>query len=271
MPEQLITVVMPVYNGAATLHEAISSLQAQTYPHWQLQVHDNCSTDESRAVVESFADERIKLIVHDTFVPAWQNWNRCLGDIQGAFFQLLCADDCLHPDCFSEKMKLAAMVEHADVVLFSSNRMLMNKRGKPMFEIGYSKKAGVFTLAEIMHKACKVVNPIGDPSTGLVRSSAITEPPFTDKYPFFVDVELWLHVLEKGEMLHTPRVLSSFRVIGSSLSGSHFRKNFQNTVRFYRQRVKPFIRHKPINYYLGYVHLTCRALARELLYRLNRP
>ncbi len=268
MPEQLITVVMPVYNGAATLHEAISSLQAQTYPHWQLQVHDNCSTDESHAIVESFADERIKLISYDTFVPAWQSWNRCLGDIKGDFFQLLCADDHLHPDCFSEKMKLAAMAEYADVVLFSSNRMLINKYGKPMFEIGYSKKTGVFALTEIMQKAYKVINPIGDPSTCLIRSRAITALPFTDQYPFFIDIELWMHVLQKGKMLHIPRVLSYFRVVGGTLSATNFLKNYKDTIIFYQQCISLFYKENRFKYYLGYIYFTYRALARELLYRL---
>jgi len=48
-----VTICMPCYNSQAYVAEALASLQAQTYRHWNLVVVDDGSTDESAAVVEA--------------------------------------------------------------------------------------------------------------------------------------------------------------------------------------------------------------------------
>lgn len=267
----LVWGVMPVYNAAETLRCAIESVRAQTYPHWRLTVHDNCSTDGSAEIVREFDDARIALVRHSEFLPAWANWNRCMVGVAGAFFQLLCADDKLHPECFAEKVRLASDPAYAEVALFSSNRMLIGRGGRVMREIGFGRRAGVFEAGEVMRRAHVALNPIGDPSVGLVRTRAIAEAPFSAEYPFFVDMELWLHVLARGPMLHVPRVLSYFRVTGTALSGTRFWRNFGDSLRFYRRRVKPFYRGRGWRwmgrYYVGYLFLAMRAVVREAVYR----
>ena len=100
---QTIFVAIPVYNGAPYIGQAIQSLISQSYPHWRLTVYDNASTDATREVVQSFSDDRITLAVIDKTVAVWDNWNRCLSEVKSDFFQLLCADDALHPSCFEKK------------------------------------------------------------------------------------------------------------------------------------------------------------------------
>ena len=62
--EPLISVVMPVRNGAPYVADAVSSIQAQSYRHWELVVVDNESDDDSAAIVGALAarDSRIRLI-----------------------------------------------------------------------------------------------------------------------------------------------------------------------------------------------------------------
>ena len=263
----LISVAIPVHNGAAYLGEALRSLLAQTYPHWRLTIHDNASTDDTRAVVGTFADPRIRLVKHDQFVPAWDNWNRCLRDVNGDFFQLLCADDFLHSHYFAEKIHLATMPKYADITLFSSNRTLISKSGKPLFTTGFAKNSGVFSRDDIINKMAQNANPIGDPSTGLVRTSAIGIFQFTEQYPFMVDLDFWLHILSHGKMMHTPTNLSYFRVSGNALSSQFFR-NYCDSVRFYRKMTKSKL--TGWQYYLGFINFTVRALCRHFIYLFNK-
>ena len=125
---QTIFVAIPVYNGAPYIGQAIQSLISQSYPHWRLTVYDNASTDATREVVQSFSDDRITLAVIDKTVAVWDNWNRCLSEVKGDFFQLLCADDALHPSCFEKKIMLAEKPENAAITIFSSNRNLMSAK-----------------------------------------------------------------------------------------------------------------------------------------------
>jgi teichuronic acid biosynthesis glycosyltransferase TuaG len=53
----LISVVMPVHNGAATLNRAIESVEAQTFPDWELLVVDDASTDNCGEALKAWADK----------------------------------------------------------------------------------------------------------------------------------------------------------------------------------------------------------------------
>jgi glycosyltransferase involved in cell wall biosynthesis len=57
-----VTVIVPVYNGAAYLAETINSLLSQTFRDFELLVIDDGSTDASSEIVRSFNDERVRLI-----------------------------------------------------------------------------------------------------------------------------------------------------------------------------------------------------------------
>ena len=60
MDQPLISIVMPTYNHAIFIGEAISSVLNQTYTNFELLVIDNFSMDETAAVAVSFHDERVK-------------------------------------------------------------------------------------------------------------------------------------------------------------------------------------------------------------------
>jgi len=64
MDAPLITVVLPVYNGARFLCQAIESILAQDWPNWELVVVDDASTDESPAIISAFTerDRRIRSV-----------------------------------------------------------------------------------------------------------------------------------------------------------------------------------------------------------------
>ena len=60
----MVSVIMPVHNGMATLQRAVRSVQAQSFADWELLVVDDCSTDGSREAVATWAaaDLRIRPI-----------------------------------------------------------------------------------------------------------------------------------------------------------------------------------------------------------------
>lgn len=62
MKEGLVSVIMPTYNCAKFIGETIKSIQAQTYSNWELIIVDDCSTDNTKEVVENYVklDKRIK-------------------------------------------------------------------------------------------------------------------------------------------------------------------------------------------------------------------
>ncbi|MEI8352096.1 MAG: glycosyltransferase family 2 protein, partial [bacterium] len=58
----LISILMPVHNGAAFLGEAIRSMLSQTLGDFEFLIVDDASTDTSASIVQDFKDPRIRLI-----------------------------------------------------------------------------------------------------------------------------------------------------------------------------------------------------------------
>ena len=61
----LVSVIVPVYNNAEYLGDALNSVLNQTYPNFELIVVNDASPDHTDTVVKSFKDSRIKYIVHE--------------------------------------------------------------------------------------------------------------------------------------------------------------------------------------------------------------
>ncbi len=91
---RLVSIVMPAYNAAATIAESIDSARRQTYPHWELLVVDDGSTDATREIVATFlADSRIRLIQGPGRGGAANARNIGLDAARGDYVAFLDSDD----------------------------------------------------------------------------------------------------------------------------------------------------------------------------------
>jgi glycosyltransferase involved in cell wall biosynthesis len=93
----LLSVIMPVYNtNPKWLSQAIESVRNQIYPHWELCIADDCSTDQQiRGILEKYAriDPRIKVIFRETNGHIASASNSALALANGDFIALLDHDD----------------------------------------------------------------------------------------------------------------------------------------------------------------------------------
>ncbi|MBL7917984.1 MAG: glycosyltransferase family 2 protein, partial [Bacteroidia bacterium] len=60
MSEQLISILMPAYNCEKFVKQAIESVLDQSYSNFELLIADDCSTDQTKKVIDSYSDQRIK-------------------------------------------------------------------------------------------------------------------------------------------------------------------------------------------------------------------
>lgn len=109
MSQDLVSVVMPVYNAQATLRRAIDSVLRQTYPTLELLVIDDCSRDGSWAIIAEYAnsDRRVRPIrlAHNDGVAAARNAG--LDAAAGRHIAFLDSDDWWHERKL--ELQLAAM------------------------------------------------------------------------------------------------------------------------------------------------------------------
>ena len=126
MAEPLVSVVTPVYNGAAYLAECIESVLRQTHEGFEHVISDNRSTDDSLAIARRYAaeDERIRVVAHEEHLShhlaSWNRSMRLFSD-EAAYVKVVHADDWLFDDCLARMVDLAE--RHPSVGLVSAYRL----------------------------------------------------------------------------------------------------------------------------------------------------
>lgn len=112
----LITVALPTYNRVGYLSETLLSAQQQTYPHLEILVGDNASTDCTESLVRAAGakDKRIRYFRNSENVGMRNNWNLLLDKAKGEYCLLLSDDDILTIQALE---KLHTCFNSEDIVL----------------------------------------------------------------------------------------------------------------------------------------------------------
>ena len=207
----LVSVVIPVYNGERTLAEAIRSVQAQTYQHWDLTIGNNHSTDRTLAIAEEFAerDPRIRVVTYPTFVSVVESHNNAFGLISAdaKYCVALGSDDLLFPNCLEEKVRLAeahpSMGLVGSYVLAGDQVIIYAYRYPESFILG--REVGRFRFL-------KNLSQFGGPSTGFLRASVVRErKPFYNPINYYGDLEAYLDLLQEYDFGFVHQVLTYTR------------------------------------------------------------
>jgi len=105
----LVSVLMTAYNSEKFIEEAIESVLASNFSNFELIVVDDCSKDNTRAIVQGFAlkDERLKLHINENNLGDYPNRNKAASLAKGKYIKYLDSDDIMYPHCLD--VMIAAM------------------------------------------------------------------------------------------------------------------------------------------------------------------
>jgi glycosyltransferase involved in cell wall biosynthesis len=105
-----VSVLVPAYNAAKYVSEAIESVVGQTNPDWEIVAVDDTSTDDTFQILEAWAkrDPRVRVFRNETNRGMTPNWNRCLTEARNDLVIKLDADDVFRPHALAV---LAAAME----------------------------------------------------------------------------------------------------------------------------------------------------------------
>lgn len=167
-PQPLVSVVMPCYNVAATLAEAVESVLRQTYRRFELILVDDGSTDGmTPALCDSYASNPQIKVIHQSNTGLAGARNTGLRAAHGEYIALLDSDDLFEPE------KLAAHVEHFAAnpelgLSFSYSRFITDEgRVLPLVQ------GGRVSIVRAEHILCR--NPVGNGSAAVLRRSALDD------------------------------------------------------------------------------------------------
>jgi glycosyltransferase involved in cell wall biosynthesis len=104
MTHPKISVVMNCYNGETFLHEAVRSVVAQSFQDWELIFWDNCSTDKSADIINSYRDSRIKYFAATNHTELGEARKMAVERCAGEYLAFLDCDDLFLPDNLSAQL-----------------------------------------------------------------------------------------------------------------------------------------------------------------------
>ncbi len=207
----LISIVMPSYNTGKYIAESIKSVLAQTYKDWELLIVDDCSVDNTDAIVAEFHDTRIRYFKNEKNSGAAVSRNRALREAKGKWIAFLDSDDLWHPNKL--ETQLSFMKKRGYAFTFTDYRICLNGEWMPYINIGPN-----IVNKRKMYNYCYFFTStvIYDQSVvGLIQIADLKKNN---------DYAMWLQAIEKSSAYRLPECLSYYIKHDESISsGSKLR------------------------------------------------
>jgi len=210
-----VSVCIPTYKGAAHLRTSIESVLAQTFGDLELVIVDDNSPDDTFAIASGYQDLRVRCLRNDRNLGAEGNWNRCLDEAAGTYYRLLPQDDVLAPDCLQRQIEVLEADTRREIALVFSARTIIDGAGNTVMERRpFGRMPRRLTGDELFRRCLyRGTNVIGEPGGVMFRRALARQVgPYDATFPYVVDLDYWLRLLEHGDGYYLPETLVSFRV-----------------------------------------------------------
>ena len=115
MENHLVSIITPSYNSEKFIVATIDSVRNQTYRHWEMIIVDDCSNDETTAIVEEIikSENRIRLVKLAENSGAGVARNRAIKEANGRFIAFLDADDLWKPEKLEKQVSFLLSEDQA--------------------------------------------------------------------------------------------------------------------------------------------------------------
>ena len=224
-----VTVLIPSYNYARYLPQAVESAVHQEGVDHDVVIVDNASTDGSLRLAQDLAAsyERVRVVSHLDNQGIVSSFNRCLAEPRGDYTVMLCADDCLTPG--SLQRSVAFMDDHPAVGL--AYGPLVHFRSHEVADVVdqvHTRRTShgpiVYSGTTWIGKRCESgQNPIRAPEalmrTTVQRASGLYDP----RCPYTFDLNMWLRIAARSDVAYLPgRPQAFYRLHGDNYSNTDF-------------------------------------------------
>jgi glycosyltransferase involved in cell wall biosynthesis len=208
-PGPKVSIVIPVYNGANFLREAIDSALAQTYKNTEVLVINDGSNDQgaTEQIALSYGS-RIRYFSKENGGVATA-LNKGIAEMSGTYFSWLSHDDLYRPDKIEVELSAAAKLHRDDIVIysdystFSSDLMAaipIRRKSIAPEKFRYS------LLVDVTVHGCTLLIP----KVIFERVGVFNEQLRTTQ-----DYDLWFRIASEFDFIHIPEVLVMFRIHAS--------------------------------------------------------
>lgn len=208
----LVTVIIPVFNGAKTIQDTIASVLNQSFSDFELLIMNDGSTDNTLEVVAGFDDARIKVLSHPNS-GSNPTRNRGIEAATGEFISFIDADDLWTPDKLEAQLNALKDAPQAAVVYSWTD--CIDEQGH------YLRPGAHAIVSGDVHANLLLTDCIGSGSNVLVRKQALIDAgKFDESLPNAQDWDMWLRLSARYQFACVPKTQVLYRVSPASLSSN---------------------------------------------------
>lgn len=196
---------MAVYNGQKYLAEAVDSILNQTFTNFEFLIINDGSTDNSREIILSFDDPRIRIVDNPDNIGLARSLNRGLQLAQGELIARQDADDISYPNRIEQQFRFLEM--HPEVILLGTGVRTIDESGRP-----HPDKLYVPTSLTAIRWYLMFGNAFAHTSV-MFRRNIIWDKlgGYDEVFDRIEDYELWSRVARSFIVENLPNVLIDYR------------------------------------------------------------
>ena len=220
-----VTILMPVYNGAAFLARSLKSISGQSYGDWRVVIGDDGSTDDSLAVIERSGLPRLTLRRNPRNIGWAQTVNLLLAEVDTAYVAVLHQDDWWEPEFLGT---VTAMLDRtpASLLAVTAARAVHPSRPDAVWGLhqGFSVEKGSTCPSPVAVSLLLPTDPIRCPAV-LARSELYRRYSFDESLPYACDWLMWLRAAAMASVEVSAEVLANFQLHEASQTTGFIRAN----------------------------------------------
>lgn len=226
MTSPRVTVLMPVYNGEAFLHEAIDSILNQTFQDFEFLIINDGSTDSTEAIIQSYTDPRIRYEKNPQNLRLIATLNKGIDLARGEYIARMDADDISMPNRLEKQVIF--MDSHPEVGLLGAAFDTFNENGH-LASVCYAATHEAIQLRHLYQIHLSH-------GTGLFRVAVLKKHQlyFNPEFSHAEDYELWSRLSKVTRFANLPDMLYRVRHHAGEVSNKYADVQLANSQRVRR-------------------------------------
>lgn len=261
--DQLVSIVLPVYNGEQYLRESIDSVLAQTYTNWELLILDDGSTDQTAAIADEYVrrDSRIHYYRNPQNLRLPRNLNRGFRLSRGQYLTWTSDDNRYKPTAIERMVR--ALEDHPTAQFVFASCRIIDENGVPFEYITVNKNSLKSIVGSDSVGACflytrEVYETVGD---------------YDPDFKMVEDFDYWQRIFAKFHVTIIEDYLYEYRLHRASLTGTRDESSFQEILEKMLLKNRPafgkLTAEENYYYYKGLYLCRVRRNAKENPYKWN--
>ena len=221
MNSEKVSVIIPAFNAADTLAEAVSSAVNGTHKHLEILIVDDCSTDDTSRVGSKLAEEdsRIQYFRNPENYGVSKSRNLMIYQATGEYVAFLDSDDTWELNKLEVCLKM--LQDNPEVKAVAHALRYLDKHGNKLSYVATYPT----TKAQMQEIKQTGESPWVFPSSVVVdRSILLSEGGFAEDWQVGEDTELFTKIAQKHGLLAATAPLGNYRIRGNSLTDKHWLK-----------------------------------------------